>query len=408
MSWEVLSSFDLKFKEAEEWFRSRVPLTDDEYATLEGAARRRAFTVAGVAQLDLVAQVFDQIGFAIETGTDFKTFKQELTSSLQNAWGTDKKITGYKLERIYRTNIQTAYGAGRYAQLTNADVLKARPYWMFDAVMDKRTSGLCSSLNGTVLPVDDPWWNGKIPPLHHSCRSGLRSLTTKAATTKGITSSPSKLIANEGFGGKPTESEWEPDWATYPPALQDEYRKHVLASIAPLEPVDKIQRARRKNLESARAYMEAQGVRAEISTVAFEIALDKRDRLAPGMHWQNTTWVNRSSTWWDDPTKAAQDQFADGWISTNDPRHLEHHELGHAAHQLSAPKTYRRLKLTPEENVFTAEDRAAVKASLSDYGAETKTEMIAEVYAALQAGKKLEDYPEIVRSWYAILGGPTP
>lgn len=52
----------------------------------------------------------------------------------------------------------------------------AMPLLQFDAVMDKRTTQTCRSLDGVVRPVDDPFWNTWYPPNHWGCRSDVRSL----------------------------------------------------------------------------------------------------------------------------------------------------------------------------------------------------------------------------------------
>lgn len=56
------------------------------------------------------------------------------------------------------------------------------PLLEFDAVVDGRTTELCLSLNGTVLPIDDPFWNIYYPPNHFNCRSGVRQLSSGVIT----------------------------------------------------------------------------------------------------------------------------------------------------------------------------------------------------------------------------------
>lgn len=46
----------------------------------------------------------------------------------------------------------------------------------FEAVLDGRTTELCRSLHGTVLPVDHPFWRRFYPPNHFNCRSTVRQL----------------------------------------------------------------------------------------------------------------------------------------------------------------------------------------------------------------------------------------
>jgi SPP1 gp7 family putative phage head morphogenesis protein len=214
VSWRVPG----QYSEAVEWFRQRVPMLEGEFASLDAAAKRKAFTVAGVAQLDMVHQVWQALDKALADGTTFEEFKATVGQRLAVAWG---KPNPARLETIFRTNMQLAYGAGRYRQLTDPDVLETRPYWMYDAVLDSRTSSLCKRLDKTVLRHDDPFWKSHIPPLHHRCRSGLRSLTAEQAQARGVTISPPDEQASEGFGLAPDVSEWQPDPRRYPGQLWD-------------------------------------------------------------------------------------------------------------------------------------------------------------------------------------------
>ena len=53
------------------------------------------------------------------------------------------------------------------------DIVQIRPYRLFGAVMDSRTSAVCEACDGTVLPVDDPWWRDTFRPV--TTRAGLAS-----------------------------------------------------------------------------------------------------------------------------------------------------------------------------------------------------------------------------------------
>jgi SPP1 gp7 family putative phage head morphogenesis protein len=235
VSWGGSAAFNGRFEEAVAWMRARVPMTDDEYAALQARARRKAFTVAGIAQLDLVSETLDALTAAVADGTTFEDFKTAMFEKLSAAWG-DSKRAGSRLETIWRTNLQLAYSAGRYAQLTDPDVLDSRPYWMYDAILDNRTSGLCRTLNGTVLEADNAWWNSHIPPLHHRCRSGLRSLTRDEARSRGITDEPSDLEPSNGFGYRPDLDEWQPDPTQYPGDLWDVFESHQMERSPRLTP----------------------------------------------------------------------------------------------------------------------------------------------------------------------------
>lgn len=216
MSWRVTAD-PQRFFEAINWFRSRVPVTPDEFRRLSDEARRRAVTVANVAQLDLIHHVLMAVDRAIEQGTDYRDFAKEVGERLARAWGVEQP---HRVELIFQQNVQTAYAAGRYRQMTDLGVLAARPFWMYDAVIDTRTSALCDQLNGTVLPADDPWWDTRYPPNHFNCRAGVRTLTRQAAQRRGVTASPPLLDPPVQFRSRPSLSDWEPDLSKYPPELR--------------------------------------------------------------------------------------------------------------------------------------------------------------------------------------------
>jgi SPP1 gp7 family putative phage head morphogenesis protein len=203
------------FREAVRAWRNRVPVTDAEYAELDENMRERAFKVANVAQAELVTDVWRALDRAISHGTDFKDFKEAVGALLEDAWGGAQPG---RLETIFRTNVQTAYNAGRYAQARHPAVGVRRPYWRYVAVQDSRTSDICSELDGTVLPAADEFWRTHIPPLHPNCRSTFVPLTEDEAKAEGIEEEAPVTEPTEGFGDAPKDddSTWEPDPAQYP------------------------------------------------------------------------------------------------------------------------------------------------------------------------------------------------
>jgi SPP1 gp7 family putative phage head morphogenesis protein len=211
----------VRFKEAVAWFRSRVPMTDAEYKALTKAAQLRAFTVAGVAQLDLVSDVWEALEKAVSAGTTLQDFKKTVGERLATAWGGKDP---HRLEIIFRTNVQSAYSAGRYEQMTHPDVLTDRPVWMFDAVFDSRTSPICKECDNVRLPAGHPWWKTHIPPLHFGCRSAVTTMSAEEADESGGLSQPPNTNADQGFGAPATSGkDWQPDKKDYPPELWNAY-----------------------------------------------------------------------------------------------------------------------------------------------------------------------------------------
>lgn len=225
MAWSTTADPE-RFDEAVEWFRRRIPATDELIAEWGPETLRRAFLVAGVAELDVVAAIYVIVGQTIERGDGLDEFKRRAKAEIAR-W----RARGDRLETVYRTNIQTAYNRGRYHQMTRPAVKRLRPFWMYDAVLDSLTSDICRPRNGVVRRADDAWWNGNHPPLHHRCRSALRTLTRRQAEWRGITSDDDlpDTEPGEGFGGLPSLDEWEPDPSKYPPELWDIHERRSTA-----------------------------------------------------------------------------------------------------------------------------------------------------------------------------------
>ncbi len=188
------------FKAAWEWFKKRVPLGEKQMRALEHRAEKRAFHVAGVTQLRVLDTVFKGIERALKDGTTFADFKKEHGPALISQWKGSVANPSARMETIFRTNLQTAYSAGRMRELRDPDTMVARPYWMLDALLDLRTTTLCKTLNGTILPADAGWWRTHTPPLHYNCRTAIRSLSREGAADRGGITVPSNLLPPGGFG----------------------------------------------------------------------------------------------------------------------------------------------------------------------------------------------------------------
>jgi SPP1 gp7 family putative phage head morphogenesis protein len=200
------------------WFRARVPMTDSEHAELDDRAQSRAFSVAGAAQLRLVADVWDSIDAAIEQGTTLEDFADEVGDKLYAAWGGEDP---WRLETIFRTNVQSAYSAGRYFEMNEPAVKKMRPFWRFDAIMDDATTDICADAEGVTLDADDPFWATHTPPLHFNCRSAIVSLATDDVAEGDLTGDTSHAPeAQDGFGDAPQPDDfYAPDLSGYPSEL---------------------------------------------------------------------------------------------------------------------------------------------------------------------------------------------
>jgi SPP1 gp7 family putative phage head morphogenesis protein len=165
-----------RFDEALDWFLSRVPLTRAEVDRLSEWARERSFWVTGLANARVLQDVRDEIARSLERGDTLQEFKRGMRDKLRREWTLGEGASAARLEVIYRNAAIGSYNRGRHEQMTDPDVLDLRPWWMYDAILDSRTSNICRPLDGTIKRADDPWWDSHTPQLHHQCRSGITTL----------------------------------------------------------------------------------------------------------------------------------------------------------------------------------------------------------------------------------------
>lgn len=207
----------LEPEQAIKWFLARSIVTRATWNKLAETAKRRAFFVSGVARVAVVQSVWRAVGSAIAQGTTFADFKRDIGAKLEAEWGSKDSP---RLENIFRSNVQSAYHAGRWRSATEPEILKQRPYWQLTVILDVRTSEYCEPLADLILPADDPFWLTGYPPRHFQCRSGVITLTARQARRMGISEKAPDVEPLEGWGKAPTLDEWRPDPNDYEPGLR--------------------------------------------------------------------------------------------------------------------------------------------------------------------------------------------
>lgn len=167
----------------------------------------RAFTVAKAMRLDILSDIREALDKALAEGTTFEDFKKRLRPTLEDKgwWGRKDMLdpaTGEvrnvqlgsprRLRIMFDTNIRMAHAAGDWAKIER--VKETRPYLMYDAVMDGRTRPQHKGWSGTVLPVDDPFWDTHYPPNGWRCRCRVRQLGPRDLDRFGLKLSAAPVI----------------------------------------------------------------------------------------------------------------------------------------------------------------------------------------------------------------------
>lgn len=168
-------AFGLEPKAAVAYFeRLGYQVTDDWLETAE-AVRGKAFAASKSATLDVLKDLKAGLIEAAKSGQTERTFVENVGAVLQ-AKGWAGAGAG-RLKTIFRTNMQSAYMAGRWEQFQASKA--ERPYLQYIAVMDAATRPSHAAMNGLVFPVDDKIWDTHYPPCGYNCRCRVRSLSAR-------------------------------------------------------------------------------------------------------------------------------------------------------------------------------------------------------------------------------------
>ena len=229
-------------------------------------AHAKAFTVAGVMKLDVLQDIRSAVDTALAKGETYSEFENQLKPTLQAKgwWGRNAQIdmntgamagqalTAWRLKTIFQTNLQTAYQAGRYQSFMGN--VTDRPYWMYVAVMDRRTRPQHAALNGRVFRANDPFWDSFYPPNGFNCRCRVRALDddnlrerdlalsssqgklskidvptsrqpgAPKTTVERFEYAPRKYVAPDpGWSYNPGKVKWQPDLTRYDADLVKKY-----------------------------------------------------------------------------------------------------------------------------------------------------------------------------------------
>jgi SPP1 gp7 family putative phage head morphogenesis protein len=244
--------FSLPFDEAIAFFQQKgFKISPASWRDVWQQEHARAFTVARVTAMDVLQDIRAEVDKAITSGVSLDEFKKNLIPMLERkGWwapkgeeaktlmpdGTiRKRLQPWRLETIYRTNIQTAYATGRYQQQT--EVATDRPYWQYKAIMDSRTRPAHAAMNGRVYPFNDPVWKSWYPPNGFHCRCYVKTLSNGDMQARGLTPSidPTGFEPDEGWRynvGEAGMDAWQPKLDKYDPHLASRFVKDQLKSSA--------------------------------------------------------------------------------------------------------------------------------------------------------------------------------
>jgi SPP1 gp7 family putative phage head morphogenesis protein len=179
--------------EALERVRADLDMPMQTLETLAVQARERGATVTK----DLVQQLRDHIQneakSAAASGTTLKDFAKKAQGMIKRA-GLDP-ANPFKLETIFRTNLNTYYTNGRWIQIQQ--MKDTFPYIQYNAILDGATRPNHATMNGRVYPADHDIWDIWLPPNGFNCRCSITPVSDADVTAEKLSISK-ELPLSEG------------------------------------------------------------------------------------------------------------------------------------------------------------------------------------------------------------------
>ena len=182
--------FNLPFSKAINWFIKKFPILYDHLDDVTKKVNETFFYIKRSLELETTRTLYNNLLDNLSNGGTLKDWLEASKTILDKTGLGDSP---WYLELVYRNNMQSSYNAGAfYNQEFNK---KNKPYGLYDAIDDERTSEICQILNGKVYPLDHPFWNRYLPPNHHGCRSKRITLSKEELEEYGLT--VSKTVTKE-------------------------------------------------------------------------------------------------------------------------------------------------------------------------------------------------------------------
>lgn len=193
---------NMPYHEAVEYLKKRDVIKKVDYNKLSDKMRFRAFTASRINDGKLLERLNAEMIANVNDGKGLKDFLSMTKTDILDRVGMGPN-QGWYWETVYRTNVQTAYNAGRAMGFAEDRPLALE----FIGIDDARQTDVCHSLMGIIRPYDDPFWESHFPPLHFNCRSTVRAIYDEDELPEKWSKIEEVEKPAKGFGTYPLEND---------------------------------------------------------------------------------------------------------------------------------------------------------------------------------------------------------
>lgn len=210
------------FQAAIDHFARKTRIPTAHYRDLSGEVHAKGFMIAGAMNDAMLADFQTALIKAQQQGTTLAKFRDDfdrITTSY--GWQYNGK-PGWRSAVIFNTNCRTSLMAGKWEKAQA--VKKLMPYLRYVQVQRPSKRAEHEKWHGTILPIDDPWWNTRYPPNGWGCLCSAQSVSAPMLAQEGweVTEDPpsypgdvpEEWAYNVGKAGRVAhgkeQAQWEP------------------------------------------------------------------------------------------------------------------------------------------------------------------------------------------------------
>lgn len=164
-------------QKAKAHFDQKTLMTSADFANVKAYQHALAFTVAHLADQDMLSAIHKAIKTSIDNGTSFTDFKKTLLPYLKTKGFVandnpklQEKQLNRRLKIIYQTNRATAFAAGQWQRLQATK--KTFPYLEYRPSLSTHKRDEHKAYYGIIRHIDDPIWQSIFPPNGFGCFLG--------------------------------------------------------------------------------------------------------------------------------------------------------------------------------------------------------------------------------------------
>jgi SPP1 gp7 family putative phage head morphogenesis protein len=198
----------LPFEEALRLFRERRLISPEEFDALSDRYREGGFVARRLVSLrlqEVARRSIDALLAQDMTLDEVYAAIREAERPEVRALGIDPASSAY-LDTVIRTNVATAYGAGRWAAMTSPDIISARPFVRYVTAGDEAVRPMHRALHGKVFRGGSDEASFYAPPLGYNCRCAMTTLSERQVTSRGYVLTEGRIAGvdpDDGWEGVP-------------------------------------------------------------------------------------------------------------------------------------------------------------------------------------------------------------